>query len=159
MRRRRRWSALLIGVVLLFNLGTIVVLAAHRAGERSRTARASKVVQSLAFAIEMYLNEAPDVLERRLASGASWRSLDPDECLWLVDEVARRNDIPPEWKALVLNDTWGTPLRMDVRRVTDGLEFRLTTAGPDRQFATADDFTRTTGKRSAVTHGATTRGR
>ena len=127
-------------------LGAAAVIALVKAADyhverRARVGRLPKVIASFDQVLLMYINES-DRLEQRLAKEESteWRQLNEVERTWLIDAVMRQADISSEWKDWVNRDPWDQPLRVEVRRPQSGIQFRITSAGPDGRFGTADDY-------------------
>jgi hypothetical protein len=130
-------------VLVLVVAGIALGVALER---RDRVRHMSKLVASLSYALLNQIHEDPEPLARELIQGdpTAWRELDAREREWLVDTLVRREDIGPGWKEQVTTDRWSRPVRIEVRRPSERLEFRLTSAGPDGQFGTPDDIGCTT---------------
>jgi hypothetical protein len=132
---------------LLFATGGIAIVVAltvtafKRYEWRARGERMPKIIATFDQLILMYVNESKE-LERRLVKSDTrdWRTLDDQERVWLIDELARQGDAGQWWKDLVTKDVWGNPLRVEVRRPESGIEFRIISAGPDGRFDTDDDY-------------------
>lgn len=134
-------AAVVLAVVIAASISTY--FAAER---RRRVPWLAKLVATLSHALLMQMNEKPKLLERELIKGdpAVWRQLDDREREWLVNTLDVQQDIGPSWKEDVMTDRWGHSMRIEVRRPPERLEFRITSAGPDRVFGTPDDIGCTT---------------
>jgi hypothetical protein len=145
MARTTRRGVLLLAVLLpiVFTTGFLLF---RDIDEGRRAKRMAKILASFIHALDTEINEAAYRLEPLVKEDdpAGWRLLDDAEYRWLVEEVVRQNNIPPSWMDMVMADAWGRPLRAEVRRPRGVVEFRISSAGPDRQFRTPDDLERVT---------------
>jgi hypothetical protein len=144
MRARSRflWIIAFIAIVAILAAGGVWGIG--RLKEKQRLALQSRLVPQLAFVIDLHMNENKS-LDRRFGHSAAsnWRPLDEGERHWLTNELAREQDISGDWKDSVLTDAWGNPIQIEVRRLTERPEFRVTSAGSDRRFGTVDDIVST----------------
>jgi hypothetical protein len=135
------WSAAVVAIVAV---SCVVLLRLEE--QRRRVRQMPKVIASISYTLATIINENAAGLEEPLVKGdpAAWRMLDPTERRWLLAKAARDLSIAPEWATMVENDAWGNPLRFEVHRPPRRVELRITSAGRDAQFDTADDISCTT---------------
>ena len=137
--------AVVRAVVVFGTAGVLLVAGALFAGryfKRDREVRQlSKTIAALDFTMRACAQEDPKY-ERELLKGdaTAWRTLDATESRWLLENLSRQMTVRADWFDTVRADPWGHPLRFEVRRKQERIDFRVTSAGPDGVFDNDDDY-------------------
>ncbi len=141
-----RSKARSIGIVTAVVVIAVAVVGVFVVQHQQRHQRAPRQIQNLngfVHVVSVLMNEH-DSLDRHFGNqaGAAWRTLDDAERRWLVGELTRNLDISAEWMTGLLVDVWDSPVRVENHFESGRLRFRITSAGEDGRFDTADDFMR-----------------
>jgi hypothetical protein len=140
----------LFGAVLV-TLGLVVLIAVggrrvfRSLGEMNRETLAAIDVGSLEAEWLRYERDNRATAQLKLQPGADWRILNPDEHVWVLNELAPayrvNDDTAPNLRPDGFRDPWGLMYRFEVRQLPGGIvRMRVTSAGRDGQFGIGDDL-------------------